>query len=105
MKLNLYSLYSKSQERFNVPFFAADENEAKAYVVNMVSSQRDPAFLMCLSDFQLYQVGEFETDTGDSSPVTAFLVHLCDDLHDSLPYPPLVKETVEKLYHPKEVQK
>lgn len=98
--MNFYSLYSRSQNRYNVPFLANDNNDAIDRVVKMVASQGDTALMSSLDDLELDLVGLFEP-MHYSHPVEELLdVELVlDDLHKNLPLPPHLKETLDKYYN------
>ena len=102
--MKFYSLYSKSQELYNVPFVAAHGQEAIAVVSKMVSSQGDMALMSSLDDLRLVEVGDFEG--GKLQPVTGcepFVI--LDDLHIGLPLPPTIKSRLAKFYEIKDEEK
>lgn len=97
--MNFYSLYSKSQRRFNVPFLATNDDEAISRVSQMVTSANDPALILSLSDLELHIIGFF--DPMSICPIVDFDDRgklILGDLHDKLPLPPLVRDKVDKLY-------
>lgn len=98
-----YALYSKSQKRYCAPFLALDDSDSVTSVSNMVTSQQDPVLIMSLDDLRLEKVGRFAPD--EKNPVNTVEVDtVLDDLHVTLPLPPLVKEKVDLLYKAKEVE-
>ena len=99
--MKFYSLYSKSQKRYNVPFLAMSDDDAIDKVSKMVSMQDDPALVMSLDDLSLCMVGGFNPVL--MSPMvtfegSAFLDPVLDNLHTDLPLPPMVKQMVDKFY-------
>lgn len=97
-----YALFSKSQNRYCVPFLSIEDKDAISSVSQMVTSQSDPVMLMSLNDLRLDKVGRFAPDA--MYPVnTVEVCTVLDDLHVFLPLPPLVKEKVDQLYNTKEV--
>lgn len=101
--MKIYSLFSKSLNRYNLPFFADDDEAAIATVANMVTAQADPALMCALDDLQLECVGGFEPvpdEIGDApvfETVDAPAVIL-DDLHKNLPLPPTITARLDKFY-------
>lgn len=94
-----YSLVSKSQERYNVPFLAMDDDDAISRVSQMVTGSQDPSLILSLDDLQLCCVGLFEPSIEDPCIVGFERSQIVlDDLHDKLPLPPLVRDKVDKLY-------
>ncbi len=102
--MKIYSLYSKSQKRYNLPFFAEDDDAAIAYVTRMVSSQGDPALMASLDDLEINLVGIYDPKADilkDEFPVDVSADGVCMvlcDLHKTLPLPPMVKAAVDKFY-------
>lgn len=95
--MKIYSLYSKSLERYSLPFFANDDDEAIAYVSRMVTTQQDLSLVCSLDDLRLDHVGVFYPDDGfpcDRTCVSSVLDHL----HTDLPLPPMIKERIDKYY-------
>ena len=101
--MKIYSLYSKSLKRYNLPFFANDDDEAIATVSRMVTAQADPSLICALDDLELFNLAVFYP----SAPVDPDLISIdpyaidisvLDDLHKNLPLPPTVKERIDKYY-------
>lgn len=102
--MNFYALYSKSQQSYNTPFLAHDDQEAIAIISKTVVAQQDLALAMSLDDLRLEKVGEFRPKAAfpvNGHTVTVDIV--LDDLHESLPLPPMIKSQVDNLYAKKEV--
>lgn len=96
-----YALYSNSQGSYNTPFLAHDDNEAIAIVSKTVVAHQDPALVMSLDDLRLDQVGEFRPD--EDFPISYSAVcTILDDLHETLPLPPMIKQQIDKIYQRKE---
>ena len=92
-----YALFSKSQNRYCAPFLSFEDRDAVATLSQMVTSQNDPVIVMSLNDLRLDKVGRFAPDA--KYPVnTVEVCTVLDDLHVTLPLPPLVKEKVDELY-------
>lgn len=99
--MNFYALYSKSQQCYNTPFLAHDNQEAIAIISKTVVAQQDPALVMSLDDLRLDQVGEFrprEVFPCSSSSICTIL----NSLEENLPLPPMIKSQVDKIYARKE---
>ena len=100
--MNLYSLYSIAQKRYNVPFVAMDDTDAIDRVTKMVCGQGDPALISSLDDLQLRNVGTFNPNVeNDGDPIWFSSDANClvmDDLHNNLPLPPTVKAGVDKFF-------
>ncbi|MBQ9804900.1 MAG: hypothetical protein IJW49_00095 [Clostridia bacterium] len=95
--MKIYSLYSKSLKRYNLPFFAEDDAESVSVVSKMVAAQNDPSLICALDDLCLMCIGE--VNLTDEDPIighTSWLV--MDDLHQNLPLPPMIKECIDKYY-------
>lgn len=109
--MKFYSLYSKSQGRFNTPFLAEDDGAAIEIVSKMVSAQGDMALMSSLDDLQIERVGGFDPkpDVYDGmSPVFELLggvVIVLSDLHNSLPLPPTIRSRLAKFYEIKAEEK
>lgn len=71
MKLGIYCLRDDCAERFNDPFVANNDNVA---LRNMVFAFRRPDMKPYARDFALYQIAEFDVETGEVSPVTLRLL-------------------------------
>lgn len=71
MKLGIYCLRDDCAERFADPFTANNDNVA---LRNMVFAFRRPDMKPYAKDFALYQVGEFNVETGEVTPITARLL-------------------------------
>lgn len=59
-----YSIYSKSLDYYNVPFFASSDKEAINTVRLSVLSGPDRVLANRLDDLQLCKVGSFDTEKG-----------------------------------------
>lgn len=99
--MNFYALFSKSQERYNTPFLAHNDEEAIAIVAKTVVAQQDPALVMSLDDLTLTLVGSFVPES--SMPIVDLVPeHIRGNLHETLPLPPMIKSQVDKIYQRKE---
>ena len=101
--MNIYSLYSNSQKRYNIPFVAFDDKDAIDKVTKMVSAQGDSALLSSLDDLQLEKVAGFVPDADilhGEAPVCELTCPelIMDDLHKNLPLPPSLKARLDKYY-------
>lgn len=101
--MNLYSLYSNSQKRYNIPFVAVDDKAAIDQVSKMVAAQSDPALLSSLDDLQLEKVAGFVPDANvlhGEAPVCELTCPelIMEDLHKNLPLPPTLKARLDKFY-------
>lgn len=102
--MKFYSLYSKSQERYNTPFLAEDDGAAIEIVSKMVSAQGDMALMSSLDDLQIECVGGF--DPSCSLPLTKYNpTRIMDDLHKNLPLPPTIRSRLAKFYEIKAEEK
>lgn len=100
--MKIYSLYSKSLKRYNLPFFAEDDASAIDRVSKMVTSQADPSLMCALDDLQLRDVGTFNPNVEtDGDPIwfsTGLNCLVMDNLYTDLPLPPTVKAQLDKFY-------
>lgn len=100
--MRIYSLYSKSLKRYNLPFFADDDSAAIERVSKMVTAQADPSLMCALDDLQLRCVGTFNQSVErDGDPIWFDSYGSCvvmDNLHTDLPLPPTVKSSLDKFY-------
>lgn len=97
--MKFYSLYSKSQKRYNVPFLAYDDADAIDRVAKMVSAQNDAALMSSLDDLNLCYLAVFDPSLPfpiHASPVSDDII--LGDLHLNLPLPPMVKNSLDKFY-------
>lgn len=102
--MKFYSLFSKSQERYNAPFLAEDDGAAIEIVSKMVSAQGDMALMSSLDDLQLEYVGDFEPSC--PLPLTeGHPIRIMDDLHKNLPLPPAIRSRLAKFYEIKAEEK
>lgn len=101
--MKFYALYSKSQQAYNTPFLAHDDEEAVAIISKTVTAYQDNALIMSLDDLRLEKVGRF-SPKADFPVNTATIDIVLDDLHTNLPLPPMIRSQVGKLYAPKEAQ-
>lgn len=100
--MKIYSLYSKSLGRYNMPFFAENDAESVSIVSKMVTAQNDPSLICALDDLELRSVAHFnpaaesvtEVVWGDAPGCCVVMV----DLHKNLPLPPTIKERIDKYY-------
>jgi hypothetical protein len=69
MLLYVYSIYDKKIEVYNTPFFFSDHISAARAFGRL---QLDPQSMLYAypDDYALYQIGEFDDQTGIVSPVT-----------------------------------
>lgn len=83
-----YSVYTKSLDFYNVPFYASSDKEALNVIRNSIFAGADIAMKDHLDDLSLYRIGSFDSDTGmiivPDKPI--FIYHLSDI--------PLVTDTV-----------
>lgn len=97
--MKIYSLYSKSLKRYNLPFFAEDDEAAISTVSKMVTAQADAALICSLDDLLLVRVGAFDPENIEFPFADDFgVVTFMDDLHKNLPLPPTIKERLDKFY-------
>ena len=65
--MKLFSIYDKVAKRYNAPFMCENEEVAKRSF-NASVKGLDWAY-----DFELYQVGDINLETGDITPVLVFI--------------------------------
>ena len=102
--MKFYSLYSKSQERYNTPFLAEDDGAAIEIVSKMVSAQGDMALMSSLDDLRIEIVGSFYPECQTPVEVLETII-VCDDLHKNLPLPPTIRSRLAKFYEIKAEEK
>lgn len=72
MSFNLYSVYDAIKHEFSLPFAAESEAEAlRMFYVQMSSVN---IMRICDKDYDLYQIGFYNTKTGDIKPDAILLV-------------------------------
>lgn len=96
--MKFYALYSKSQNRYNVPFLAMDDDDAISRVSQIVVGANDYSLMLSLNDLQLCCVGEFYGSRAHCLIGKSNQIVVLDDLHVKLPLPALVRDKVDKLY-------
>lgn len=97
-----YALYSNSQQSYNTPFLAHDDDEAIAIVSKTVVAQQDPALIMSLDDLDLCIVGAFQPNHKYPVQGGAVVDVILNHLERTLPLPPMIKSQVDKIYARKE---
>lgn len=76
--IQLYSIYSKSLDFYNVPFYASTDKEAQNVVRISVLAGKDSAYRDNLDDLYLYAVGTFDSDSGTLVPECRAITCLSD---------------------------
>lgn len=95
--MNFYALYSKSSKTYSSPFLAYDDHEAIDVIAKTVTRQSDQALIMSLNDLSIDQVGTFTP--GAAAPLATVVSRIvCDNLHETLPLPPLARSLVDRLF-------
>lgn len=98
--MKIYALYSKTKKRYFRPIFAEDAVSAKAQIVDLVISTNDQVIVNSLDDLQLCFLGGFIEDAEHGNPLFESIdVEIrCEDLVRELPFPPMVRSKIFKLY-------
>ncbi len=91
-----YSIYSKSLEFYNQPFFMSDHDTAVYNVRNLINSG-DPVLLRNIDDLELRYIGFFNSKLGFTSSVVHPIIDLKDIPGLNLaPLPDITKEEKEE---------
>lgn len=98
--MEIYALYSKTKKRYYRPIFAEDVESAKAQIVDLIISTNDQVIVNSLDDMELCFLGGYVEDAEHGNPlVEAPDVEIrCEDLVRVLPFPPMVRSKIFKLY-------
>lgn len=98
--MKIYALYSKTKKRYFRPIFAEDVESAKAQIVDLVISTNDQVIVNSLDDMQLCYLGLYLEDEESNNPLVESLdVEIrCHDLVRELPFPPMIRSKIFKLY-------
>lgn len=109
--MKLYSIKNTQTERFNPPFVARDDDDAKETCRKAIIAGRDISLLVELENLELYSVGEFDAITGKFTMVNSFDNEVGDfvDSNDSLivslediPLPEHIQNMIDKMKEVKE---
>lgn len=76
--IQLYSIYSKSLDFYNVPFYASTDKEAQNVVRISVLGGKDSVYRDKLDDLYLVAVGSFDSDSGTLVPEHRAIACLSD---------------------------
>lgn len=63
MKNKIYSIYDEKAQMFNTPFFSQNDDMAIRSFQDLASDPQSTIYLHP-EDYKLYELGEFETDSG-----------------------------------------
>lgn len=69
MKFPLYSIRDTKAGSFQTPVVSANDFTITRSFGESIVNRRDPIISFSPADFDLFQVGEFETDTGIVTPL------------------------------------
>lgn len=69
MKLKMYAIRDAKAEYFNTPFYAQTPGEAQRNFETLVNDKKSTVN-QYPKDFDLYEVGEYDQDTGKLTPIT-----------------------------------